>query len=75
MAVPPSIIDQLAYKYSIINPHLNERSSRIWFGLEASSYGHGGIELIHKVTGLSKSTIRKGVKEINQAPSLVLKYN
>ena len=70
MAEPLSAIDQLEYKYSIIKPHLNERSRRIWSGMEAFSYGRGGIELVHKVTGLSKSTIRKGVKEINQPSSL-----
>ena len=70
MVVLRAAIDQLKYKYSIIKPHLNERSRRIWSGIEASSYGHGGIELIHKVTGLSKSTIRQGIKEINQSPLL-----
>ena len=67
MAVLKAEIDQLDDKYTIIKSHLNERSRRIWSGMEASSYGHGGIELVHKVTGLSKSTIGQGIKEIKES--------
>lgn len=65
MTISKAKIDELKNKYSIIKSHLNERSRRIWSGMEASSYGHGGIELLHKVTSISRTTIRKGIKEIN----------
>ncbi len=51
-------------KYDSIKAQLNERSRRTWAAAEAISIGHGGIEIISKVTGLSRNTISRGKKEI-----------
>jgi len=54
----------LSEKWSVLQPLLNERSKRIWAGMEATSLGHGGISLLERVTGLTRKTISKGIKEI-----------
>ena len=42
---------------------LNERSRRMWAAAEAQSLGHGGASLVAQATGISRSTIFRGIKE------------
>lgn len=58
-------IVSLATKYDKICLFLDERSIRMWCAVEAESYGYGGILFVHKATGLSKSTIAKGKRELH----------
>lgn len=43
---------------------LNERQKRIFLALEAKSLGHGGIKTIVEITGISRKTISKGIREL-----------
>ena len=45
-------------------PHLDEKQKRLFLALEAKSIGHGGVKLIHEITGVSPTTIIKGKKEL-----------
>lgn len=58
-------ISHVKKKYDDLSFCLNERARRLWAAAEAKSYGRGGITLVSKATGLSKNTICKGVKELN----------
>lgn len=51
-------------KYDKISFCLNERSRRLWCAAEASSYGYGGIRAVFLATGVVKSTIIIGIKEL-----------
>jgi hypothetical protein len=42
---------------------LNERSRRLWAAAEAKALGHGGASLVARATGVSRSTIVRGLKE------------
>lgn len=42
---------------------LNERSRRLWAAAEAQSLGYGGVSLVAEATGISRSTIVRGMKE------------
>jgi biotin operon repressor len=64
-----SSIDIVREKYSKINFCLNEKSRRIWAATEASSLGWGGISIVSKATGISRTTITKGLEEIRQLGS------
>lgn len=44
---------------------LNERQSRLYIAREAISFGRGGIKLMNEITGMSRTTIIKGVRELN----------
>ena len=54
----------LRQKYRAIAPALNERSRRLWAAAEAISFGHGGIAEVERATGVSLSTISRGIKEL-----------
>lgn len=43
---------------------LDERARRIWAATEAKAAGRGGIALVSRATGISLSTIARGLKEL-----------
>lgn len=51
-------------KYEAMQPYLNERSRRIWAASEARTLGYGGQKIVHEATGLSGTTIRRGLEEL-----------
>ena len=57
----------LRQKYSALAPALNERSRRLWGAIEAKSIGHGGIALVERAVAISRSTISRGIKELESA--------
>lgn len=46
-------------------PRLNERDRRIALATEARSWGYGGIVAVHKATGVSKTTIGRGLRDLD----------
>jgi hypothetical protein len=55
-------------KYERIFPELTERTRRLLTASDAKLLGHGGIAIIHKASGVSRKTISRGIKELNQKP-------
>jgi len=55
----------IAKKFNILKNHLDERNRRLWCATEAIIIGRGGITQISIETGLSRLTIRNGIKELN----------
>ena len=45
-------------------PALTERARRLWAATEARVVGHGGIAGVVRATGISYSTIQRGLKEL-----------
>lgn len=58
------ILKEIEAKWAIMSPILDERSKRIWAGMEAQRIGWGGLSLLETATGLMRKTISKGLKEI-----------
>ena len=52
-------------KYMSLKPVLDEQSRRLWAATEAKSLGHGGISIVSRVTGLSRTTIHQGMKNLS----------
>ena len=46
-------------------PRLNERDRRLALGAEAKSWGRGGIEEVHRATGMARSTIKRGMRDLD----------
>jgi len=44
---------------------LDEKSHRLMVAAESKVLGHGGIEIVSKSTGVSRTTISSGLKELN----------
>ncbi len=51
-------------KYRLLSSFLNERTKRLWSAVEAQVIGHGGIQLLSQITGQSRTTITRGMKEL-----------
>ncbi len=60
----------LQQKFVDLLPILDERSRRLWAAAEAKALGRGGISLVSKATGLSRTTVHQGIKELSQSKSL-----
>ncbi|MCZ6825654.1 MAG: ISAzo13 family transposase [Gemmatimonadetes bacterium] len=59
-------------KYAALSGSLTERSRRLWAATEAMSLGHGGIALVERATGISRSTITRGIREVESGASAEL---
>ena len=64
MAILSEARDQLALKFEVLLPHLNERQRRLLLAAEARLLGHGGVRAVARVAGVSETTVRKGVFEL-----------
>jgi transposase len=60
----PSMIQSLRQKYAAVQDILHERGRRIWAASEARQIGWGGESLVEQATGITRKTIRRGLKEI-----------
>jgi Rhodopirellula transposase DDE domain len=70
MRIPMEVRGQLATRFEALLPHLNERQQRLALAVEARLLGHGGVRAVARVAGVSETTVRKGVVELeaDQAP-------
>ena len=61
--------EMLEYHQAInrVMVELDERSRRLFAGLLAKQMGHGGIQRLCEITGLSRVTIRRGSAECNES--------
>jgi predicted ArsR family transcriptional regulator len=61
------VIDEGAIRerYGLMKGALNERSRRRWAAAEARSHGRGGIAAVARATGISESTVRRGLRELD----------
>ena len=58
-------------RWLIVEGALDERGRRRWAAAEASSHGRGGMAAVVRATGISESTVRRGLAEVrsgDQAP-------
>jgi transposase len=52
-------------KFEALAPLLDERTRRRWAAVEARAIGRGGITRVAEATGLSQTTIRAGLQELD----------
>lgn len=58
-------VQPLSMKFASLEPLLDERARRLWAAVEARALGRGGITAVSEATGLSRVTIRAGLKELD----------
>lgn len=56
--------DEIKRKFVALAPNMDERVTRLWAAAEATVLGHGGIAMVERATGLSRTTIRAGMVEL-----------
>lgn len=59
MGVSGEVRDQLALKFAVLFPHLDERQRRLLMGVEARILGHGGIWAVARAAKEPFSTCRR----------------
>ncbi|MGH9669055.1 MAG: ISAzo13 family transposase, partial [Terriglobales bacterium] len=56
--------ETIRQKFEMLRGVLDERAQRWWAASEALVHGRGGVTVVHEATGMSRSTIRAGVREM-----------
>jgi transposase len=64
MAVSGDVARELVARFEVLLPHLNERQQRLALATEARVLGHGGVRAVARAAGVSETTVRRGVAEL-----------
>lgn len=65
-----AILDTVRTKYELLRPLMDERMRRQWAASEALSLGRGGVTLVAQATGMSRTTIGEGMRELRERTNL-----
>jgi hypothetical protein len=57
-------------RFTALQSHLDERGLRMFAAAEARAIGYGGIALVCRATGMARSTIGRGLKDLDNPRSL-----
>jgi hypothetical protein len=60
----PSAVTRIRRKYRVVAPELDERRRRQWAAAEAREVGYGGVSVVARATGLARSTIHAGLRDL-----------
>jgi DDE family transposase len=60
----PTAVTRVRRKYRVVAPELDERRRRQWAAAEAGEIGYGGVSVVARATGLARSTIHAGVRDL-----------
>jgi hypothetical protein len=63
-----STTDELEQKYALLFPHLNERQQHLVAAHDAEQLGRGGVSLVARVTGFSRPTVYRAIRNLHQPP-------
>jgi hypothetical protein len=58
-------------RFTAVEKELDERSRRLLVAAEAKTAGYGGIAAAHQATGIARSTIGRGLRDLADPASLV----
>jgi transposase len=68
------VIDEAAIgeRFRLLRDHglLDERGRRLWAAAEARSHGRGGVAAVVRATGISESTVTRGLAELDSGEVL-----
>ena len=59
-----STVATIRNKYGMLSSVLDEKTRRLWAASEATSAGWGGVSIVSEATGLAHTTIRRGVRDL-----------
>ena len=65
-----AILDTVRTKYELLRPLMDERMRRQWAASEALSLERGGVTLVAQATGMSRTTIGEGMRELRERTNL-----
>ena len=56
--------------YKLLRPSLDERGRRLFAATQVRALGHGGLAAVARATGIARSTIGRGLKDLAPAPAM-----
>jgi hypothetical protein len=59
-------VDAIRMRYEAVAGHLDERALRLFAASEARAAARGGIAAVSLVTGVARSTIGRGLKDLDK---------
>ena len=59
---------EIAERFRLVEPWLNERMRRLWAAAESEAVGRGGTSLVARATSVSRRAIAVGIAELKQKP-------
>jgi hypothetical protein len=62
-------VTKIEEKYQALSGRLDEATRRLWAATEARSLGRGGVSLVAKAVGMSRTTIHAGLAELKSGPA------
>jgi Rhodopirellula transposase DDE domain len=62
----PTVVEAVRTKFELLRPLMTERLRRQWAACEAQLLGRGGVAAVAEATGLSRTTLWAGLKELRQ---------
>ena len=65
-----TIFTTVQTKYELLRPLMDERMRRQWAASEALSLKRGGVTVVARATGLSRTTIGHGMQELRERANL-----
>ena len=56
----------ISTRFKSLKLMFDEKNRRLWAAAEAQSAGKGGVSAVHRATGISRTTIHQGIRELNR---------
>src|SRR6266478_2795059 len=63
-------LEAVRRKFELLRPLMNERMRRHWAACEALTLQRGGVTLVAQATGLSRTTIWAGLRELGHPEAI-----
>ena len=61
------VIAAVHQRFAVVAPYLTEQTRRVWAAAEAQTIGDNGNTIVAEATGMSRTTIIKALREVEQA--------
>ena len=58
--------EDIRARYERLQPAMDERMRRLWAANEAAALPYGGIAVVERTTGISRTTLREGIAELDR---------
>ena len=60
--------DAIRQRWEAVGSELDERGRRLFAAIEVRTAGRGGLAVVSRITGLARSTINRGKKDLDAEP-------
>jgi transposase len=65
------LVMQVRYRWELTKENMGEWDKRRFAAAEATTIGYSGVSIVSEATGMSRTTITRGMKEINDKKNVI----